>query len=349
LPLSTSNRTTKSIVLIHMTHLTIDEREQIMIGLAQKLSRRSIAIKINRNHSTVINELNKNGKWPHKYIAHEAQKRASKLVRKTKQQRKIDKYPKLKQYVFKKLKLKWSPEQISHDLKKKYPDQKHMNISHESIYTYIYILPRGEMRKELISYLRLGTVGRQKRMRHGASRQGKIPNIISISDRPKEVEGRIVPGHWESDLIVGKDHKSAIGTIVERTTRTTLIVPLKSKTALDVRKAFAKKLKTLPKQMIKSITHDRGSEMSEHELFTKDTQIQVFFADPYSPWQRGTNENTNGLIRQYFPKGTDFNKVSRRELMKVQKQLNERPRKTLGYMTPKEKFSELLGSGAIGV
>jgi len=332
-----------------MTHLTTDEREQIMIGFAQKLSRRQIALNINRHHTTVIRELNNNGKYPYKYSVKEAEKRANKLKRKSKRQRKIDRYPNLKQYILEKLELKWSPEQISNTLKIKYSDQTSMQISHESIYTYIYILPRGELRKELISYLRQGVRGRQKRKRGKDSRQGKIANIISISERPLEVESRIVPGHWESDLIVGKNHKSAIGTIVERTTRTTLLIHLKEKDALSVRKAFAHELKKLPKQMIKSITHDRGKEMSEHELFTKDTKIQVYFADPYSPWQRGTNENTNGLIRQYFPKGTDFNKVSKKELKEVQNQLNERPRKALGFITPKESFAQLLENGAFGV
>lgn len=224
-----------------------------------------------------------------------------------------------------------------------------MQISHESIYTYIYLLPRGELRKELISYLRQGTKGRQKRMRGYVSRQQKIPNLISIKERPKEIENRIIPGHWESDLIIGKDKQSALGTVVERTTRTTILVPLRSKTAPEVRKSFAKELKTLPKQMMKSMTHDRGNEMTEHELFTKETKIQVYFADPHAPWQRGTNENTNGLLRQYFPKGTDFKKISRKEIKKVQNELNERPRKTLNWYTPKETFAKLLRNGAIRV
>jgi IS30 family transposase len=332
-----------------MTHITMEERIQIMIGFAQGHSRRRIARTIERDHSTVLRELNNNGKWPHKYNAHKAHQKAKKLRKRQRKQRKIDKYPKLKTYIIKKLKINWSPEQISNDLKILYPHNTTMRISHESIYSYIYILPRGELRKELISHLRQGEKGRRNRKRGTASRQGKIPNIISISERPKEVEDRIIPGHWESDLIVGKDHKSAIGTIVERTTRTTLLVPLKEKTALAVRKAFAKKLKTLPKQMIKSITHDRGHEMSQHELFTKETNIEVYFADPYSPWQRGTNENTNGLIRQYFPKGTDFNTISKSEILRVQHELNERPRKSLGWMTPKKVFAKLLESGAVNV
>jgi len=166
--------------------------------------------------------------------------------------------------------------------------------------------------------------------------------MISIHERPKEVEDRIIPGHWEGDLIVGKDHKSAIGSIVERTTRTVILVPLKKRDAESVRKAFAKELKTLPEQMTLSMTYDRGKEMAEHKLFTEETKMQVYFCDSHSPWQRGTNENTNMLIRDFFPKQTDFSKFTRKEIKHVQKLLNERPRKTLDWHTPKERFKELL-------
>jgi IS30 family transposase len=166
--------------------------------------------------------------------------------------------------------------------------------------------------------------------------------MISIHERPKEVEDRTIPGHWESDLIVGKGNRSAIGTLVERTTRMTILVPLQKKDAASVRKAFAKTVKRLPKEAFRSITHDRGSEMYEHELFTKDTAVKVYFADPHAPWQRGTNENTNGLIRDFFPKGTDFSQVPTKYLKYVQRLLNERPRKTLNWRTPKESFRELL-------
>jgi IS30 family transposase len=210
------------------------------------------------------------------------------------------------------------------------------------------VLPRGALRKELISYLRQGSHGRQRRKRDTDER-GKIPNIVSIKERPKEVENRTVPGHWESDLIIGKERKSAIGTLVERTTRTTILVPLKAKDAVTVRKAFARTVKRLPKEACLSLTHDRGTEMYEHELFTKDTKVQVYFADPYSPWQRGTNENTNGLIRQFFPKGTDFNMVSVRELKRVQRLLNERPRETLNWKTPREIFTKLIQKRAVRV
>jgi len=173
-------------------------------------------------------------------------------------------------------------------------------------------------------------------------RRQRIQDIISISERPKEVEKRIVPGHWEGDLVVGKKHEGALGTLVERTTCLTLLVPLKDKNAFAVRKAFAKAFKRIPAGFRKSLTYDRGSEMSEHKLFTKKTKIQVYFADPYSPWQRGINENTNGLIRQYFPKGIDFKEVSNSTIKEVERRLNSRPRKKLEFYTPSEKFYELI-------
>ncbi len=250
-------------------------------------------------------------------------------------------------FVQAKLRLKWSPEQIAQHLKATYADTT-MNVSHETIYTYLYTLPRGVLRKELIQQLRQGERGRQRRKRD-TDRRGQIPNMLSIHERPAEVADRCVPGHWESDLIIGKDHASAIGTLVERTTRTTILVPLKAKDAVSVRHAFAQTVKRLPKEVFKSITHDRGSEMSQHELFTKQTKVQIYFADPQSPWQRGTNENTNGLIRQYFPKGTDFNLISKAELKRVQTELNQRPRETLNWQTPEESFARLLGISAVGV
>ena len=205
----------------------------------------------------------------------------------------------------------------------------------------MYLLPKGELRKELISYLRQKKRLRKNR-KHSIDQRGKIPDMISIHERPKEVEDRIIPGHWEGDLIMGKNHKSAIGTIVERTTRSVILVPLPAKDAPSVRKAFAKELKTLPSQMTLSLTYDRGKEMTEHQLFTKQTKIKVYFCDPHSPWQRGTNENTNMLIRDFFPKQTDFTKFTLKEIKHVQKLLNERPRKSLDWDTPKRKFKELL-------
>ncbi len=214
-----------------------------------------------------------------------------------------------------------------------------MQISHESIYTFIYILPRGELRKELIGYLR-----QKKKMRNSRKgeyiQRGKIPDMISIEERPAEVESRSIAGHWEGDLIMGKDHKSAMGTIVERKTRSVLLVKLKNKDAASVRKAFENEVKTLPEQMKLSLTYDQGKEMTEHKLFTKNTNIKVYFCHPASPWERGTNENTNMLIRDYFPKGTDFNLVSKKEMKRVQNELNERIRKTLNWESPKAVFEK---------
>lgn len=326
------------------TQLSFSERERLVALFAQGYRIRAAARVLGRSHSCILHDLKRIDGRRWNYSAIVAWEHAHK-VRHRKRMRKLD-HPPLWMLVQAKLRLRWSPEQIAQYLKQRYPHDMRMQVSHESIYTYIYVLPRGELRKELISFLRQGSRGRARRKRDTTVRS-KIPNIVSIHERPKEVEGRTVPGHWESDLIIGKDHASAIGTLVERTTRTTILVPLRAKDALTVRKAFASAVKRLPKELCVSLTHDRGTEMSQHELFTKETQVQVYFADPYSPWQRGTNENTNGLIRQFFPKGTDFNHVSRKELRYVQKLLNERPRKALDWRTPKEAVAELFINGGV--
>lgn len=321
------------------------EREQIGILKAQKLSSAEIGRRIKRDPSTIRRELRRLGpRTPYSPLRAQADARKKhKVPRTPKKLGRIE----LWDLVQIKLRLKWSPEQIAQCLKATYAD-KTMHVSHETIYTYLYTLPRGELRKELIQQLRQGERGRQRRKRD-TDRRGQLPNMISIHERPLEVADRSVPGHWESDLIIGKDNASAIGTLVERTTRTTILVPLKAKDAVSVRRALARTVKRLPKEVFKSITHDRGSEMAQHELFTKETKVQIYFADPQSPWQRGTNENTNGLIRQYFPKGTDFNLVSKAELKRVQTELNQRPRETLNWQTPEESFAKLLGISAVGV
>ena len=247
----------------------------------------------------------------------------------------------LKEYIHSGIKLNWSPQQIANRLKEEYPLDMSMRVSHETIYTYLYCLPRGTLKKELMGHLRRERKERQKRGTVHKMRR-MIPDMVSISERPTEVASRTIPGHWEGDLIVGKGHKSAIGTLVERTTRTVILVPLKKKDAFSVRTAFEKEIKKLPQQMKQSLTYDRGMEMFEHKLFTEHTKMKVYFADPYSPWQRGTNENTNGLVRQYFPKGTDLSLISRKEIKRVQRQLNGRPRKVLGYRTPYESFNNLI-------
>lgn len=322
-------------------HLTIFEREVLANKLLLGGKLTDIAKAMGRDKSTLSREVSKCRLGYGGYRALTAQALVEQRIHIARRPRKIENSPELQEYIHDKLKLSWSPEQIANRLKMEYPNQSNMQISHETIYTYLYVLPKGELKRELMSYLRTDRRLRRKRG-NTHSKRGQIPNMISIEERPKEVENRTVPGHWEGDLIVGKGRNSALGTLVERTTRTTILVPLKEKDALAVRKAFAKETKKLPAQMKLSLTYDRGKEMAEHELFTKETKIQVYFANPYSPWQRGTNENTNGLIRRYFPKGTDFNKITRKEIKRVQDSLNGRPRKVLEYFTPFEIFEKLL-------
>lgn len=253
---------------------------------------------------------------------------------------KIESNPKLKNFVYSHLEKHWSPQQISDALKLFYPFDLTMQISHESIYYHIYIQPKKELEKLLISQLR------QKRNYRGNQQRGDgkritIKDPIRIDERPNEVDSREIPGHWEGDLIIGKNHQSAIGTLVERTTRFLIIVPLKKRDATSVRKAFEKAFKNIPKHLKLSLTYDNGAEMAQHGIFTKNTKIKVYFAHPYSPWERPTNENTNGLIRDYFPKGTDFNLVTKKQLIDIQNQINERPRKTLEHESPLNSISRL--------
>lgn len=253
---------------------------------------------------------------------------------------KIQNNPKLKNFVYSHLKLHWSPQQISDALKQFYPFDSTMQISHESIYCHVYIQPKKEVEKLLISQLR------QKRkyrgnVRRGADKRTTIKDPIRIDERPAEVATREIPGHWEGDLVMGKNRESAIGTLVERTTRFLIIVPLKKKDATSVRNAFEKAFKNIPKHLKLSLTYDNGTEMAQHKLFTKNTKVKVYFAHPYSPWERPTNENTNGLIRDYFPKGTDFNLIPKKDLIDVQNQLNQRPRITLERESPLNTISRL--------
>ena len=215
------------------------------------------------------------------------------------------------------------------------------HISHETIYSYIYVLPKGKLKSKLISCLRRE---HKYRRRKGYNRVGcgTIQDYLSIEKRPKEIADRIIPGHWEGDLIIGKRNQSCIGTLVERTTRMTFIVKMNNQDSMTARKAFAREFKNIPKGFKKTLTYDQGQEMAQHKLFTKETDITVYFAHPHSPWERGSNENTNALIRQYFPKGTDFNNIKEKKLKDVQDELNDRPRKTLRWHTPHEKFAEVL-------
>lgn len=246
---------------------------------------------------------------------------------------KMESNPKLKNFVYSHMKLLWSPQQISNALKLFYPFDPTMQISHESIYAHVYIQPKKEVEKLLISQLRQKRNYRGNQSR-GANKRSTIKDPIRIDERPAEVLTREIPGHWEGDLVLGKNRESAIGTLVERTSRFLIIVPLKKRDATSVRKGFEKAFKDIPKHLKISLTYDNGTEMAQHKLFTKNSKIKVFFAHPYSPWERPTNENTNGLIRHYFPKGTDFNLIPKNRLKEVQNQLNERPRETLNYDNP---------------
>jgi IS30 family transposase len=219
-----------------------------------------------------------------------------------------------------------------------------MRISHEAIYQYIYVLPRGSLKQSLVKGLRQERAWRRKKYkgRKNEETRGKIADMLSIEERPADVASRTIPGHWEGDLIMGKHKRTALGTLVERTTRYTMLVPLKAKDAETVRREYARALHSLPRDLAKSLTYDQGKEMSEHTQFTIDTGIVVYFAHPGSPWERGTNENTNGLIRQFFPKGTEFDKVPLREIRRAQNLLNDRPRKVLDYEKPFEAFTKLV-------
>ena len=310
--------------------------------LAQDYSLNDIAKKLDRYTSTISREILSGSCNKYTYRAGKAQRRAARNSSQRKKGNKIlNNELRLKRYIYRKLRKKWSPAQIAKELKKDYPADMAMRIAPETIYAYLFVLPRGSLKKELLACLRQNRKRRHQQSR-GVKMERKLEDMLSIEERPKEVEDRIIPGHWEGDLIIGKNNRSALGTLVERTTRTTILVPVKSKRAEEVARAFAKEVKKLPQQMKLTLTYDQGREMAEHKLFTKLTGVRVYFAHPRSPWERGTNENTNGLIRQFFPKGTDFHKVSRYEVKKAQNLLNGRPRAALDFQKPYEVFSQLI-------
>ncbi|MFA5255768.1 MAG: IS30 family transposase [Candidatus Omnitrophota bacterium] len=323
--------------------LNMNEREEISLGLAQGHSRRDIATRLNRDPSTISREILRNNYnyCGYRYRATRAEGMAKRKAHLPRKKRKLDSNERLRQFVFKHLNMLWSPEQIVKRLKMLYPLDMTMRISTESIYSYLYVWPRGELRKVVLKHLRRGHKYRRVYSK-GRPKCAPIQDFISIEERPKEVADRIVPGHWEGDLIMGRKNYTALGTLVERTTRMIFLVRLKNKDARSARIAFARKFKHLPAGLKRSLTYDNGSEMAEHKLFTKNTHMQVYFAHPHSPWERGTNENTNDLIRQFFPQGTNFDKVSLKQINRAQNMLNDRPRKVLGFLTPHEVFVKLL-------
>ena len=318
------------------SRLTHKERVQIQTLLNENKSKAYIAKTLNRARSTISREVNK---WVQEkedsYDADLAQWLAKDDYLNKRNLDKISTYSLLKFFVYKGLLSNWTPEQISGRLKELYPNDSIMSISHEAIYRHIYTRPQASLNKKLIKLL----VRKKTRRRPPKKRRGtgsKIINQVSIDSRPKHIELRQEVGHWEGDLVIGKNHKSAIGTIVERKSRYTIIIKLKSKKAEEVAKMFSKKLNLLNPLFKKTMTYDNGIEMAKHEKITQKTGMKIYFAHPYSSWERGTNENTNGLIRRYLPKGTDFNLINNKQLMIIQEKLNNRPRKIIGYKTPKE-------------
>lgn len=320
--------------------LSFEERVIIETLLNEHFSTTQIAEKLGRDKGTISREINKYPK--NKYDAYFATADAAGLASdKHYLKSKINLNPILKKYVYQCIQRKWSPELISQILKRKHPNDKSMWLSHETIYLHIYRDAPKYIKEMLIQNLPQSRAYRGNHNR-GTNRKHTIKDKVNIDKRPIEANDRIVPGHWEGDLVLGKNRESAIGTLVERTTRTLIIVPLKAKDSLSVRLAFEKAFRSIPMYMKKSLTYDNGTEMAQHLTFSENTKMPVFFANPYSPWERGTNENTNGLIRKYFPKGTDFSLIMNSELKYVQNELNERPRKVLTYNTPNEAFQNCI-------
>ena len=322
--------------------LTPWEREEISRGIAAHESVRSIAKLLGRSPSTVSREISRNGGYD-RYSAPTADDAAWARTRRPKRC-KLASSPRLRRAVARKLRLQWSPEQIAGWLKSTFPGDQTQHVSHETIYRSLFVQARGVLKKELFQHLRSKrSIRRSRRMDLPADRRGKIANMVSIRDRPAAAEDRAVPGHWEGDLLSGSKN-SYIATLVERHTRYVMLAKVDSKETQAVVCALIKQAKKLPNELYKSLTWDQGKELADHRQFTMATDIDVYFCDPQSPWQRGSNENTNGLLRQYFPKGTDLSVYSQPHLNKVARQLNERPRKTLEFQTPAARFNACVAS-----
>ena len=325
--------------------LTLAEREEISRGIARRDSNRQIAGLLGRSHTTIGREIDRCG-GRRRYRAHFADEEAWLRARRPKPG-KLERSAKLRRLVIDRLQADHSPEQIAGFLRREHPDNQAMQVSHETIYRSLFVQARGSLKRELCRHLRSG---RRKRHPRGASRHGQgrgtIPDMVMISERPAAVEDRAVPGHWEGDLLLGTK-TSAIATLVERQTRYCQLVALPDGLkAESVSRALAESITSLPAQLRRSLTWDQGREMSDHRRFSVASGVEVYFCDPQSPWQRGSNENTNGLLRQYFPKGKSLAAVSQAELDEVAAKLNGRPRKTLGFMTPGEKLADLIDGAA---
>ena len=322
--------------------LTLEEREEISRGIACDLSLQAIATRLKRAPSTISREVRRNGGLKC-YRASQADQAAWDRARRPKPCKLVINRA-LARIVAKKLRRFWSPEQIAGWLKQEHPEDESHQVSHETIYRSLFIKARGALKKELQQHLRTRRAMRRSRHKHpGDTGQGQISNTVSIRERPASVEDRAVPGHWEGDLIIGTNN-SQVATLVERHTRYVMLAKVSGKDTETVVNALIKQAHKLPRELYKSLTWDRGKEMADHQRFTLATDIKVYFCDPQSPWQRGSNENTNGLLRQYFPKGTDLSVHSQAKLNAVARQLNERPRKTLDYETPAQRINQCVAS-----
>ena len=324
-------------------YLSLADREEIAVGLAREESFGEIGARIGRPASTISREVARNGPRG-RYRAVRAQALAEQRARRPKAA-KLAVNVELRGLVQGKLERRWSPEQVSAWLKAEFAGRAEMQVSHETIYQSLYVQGRGALRRELAASLRTGRALRRPRRVTG-ERRGKIPGMVNISERPAEVADRAVPGHWEGDLIIGTGH-SAIGTLVERSTRFVLLLHLPHGHGADqVAAAMTEAMGTLPAQLRRSLTWDQGTEMASHAQIALATGLEIYFCDPHSPWQRGSNENTNGLLRQYFPKGTSLAVHSREQLDGVAAELNSRPRKTLGWKTPAQALEQVLAADA---
>jgi IS30 family transposase len=319
--------------------LRLEEREEISRGLAARRSLRQIAQRLGRAPSTVSREIRRNG-GSQTYRANRADRSAWERALRPKSCR-LGLHRELRWRVAQKLALQWSPEQISGWLKQQFPTDQDMQISHEAIYRSLFIQARGVLKKELTAHLRSRRQMRLPKNHNAKSGQGRIVDMVSIRERPAEAEDRAVPGHWEGDLIAGAND-THIATLVERHTRFVMLVKIPKKDSVSVVAALAKQIRKLPEELRRSLTWDQGTEMHAHKAFTVATDVQVYFCDPRSPWQRGSNENTNGLLRQYFPRRTDFSRISQAYLNAIALRLNQRPRKTLGFETPADRLEQVL-------
>ena len=321
--------------------LNLEERIAIRMGLLQSLSLREIARRLNRSPSTVSREIRRNSDANGTYTAYDAEQKKKARRVACRPKRKLLPGSELFDLVKKMLREHFSPEQIAGNLRSMFPKLKDAYVCHETIYNAIYALPVGELRKELIHCLRHGKTTRRPRS-GGVDRRNQIPDMVSIHVRPPEIEDRLVPGHWEGDLIKGKDNASAVGTLVERTSGYLMLVKMNDATATSAVEGFSAALNRAPLPVRKSMTYDQGREMMRHAEITQKTGVAIYFCDPNSPWQRGNNENINGLIRQYLPKGTDLSVHSQQELDEIALSLNRRPRKRFGFKCPIEVLTEAM-------